>query len=261
MMSRTSLGILSAALAFAIAAPFHAAPAASAQAAPAGAVIYQIERHNQQVTVKDADGKMLVMCTATTPTIQGVLMKNATDGGVISADRTVPHHSTFTLEDQNGRRLWSTVVPVVSPNRLSFKYNPDVSGSQLIIAHQTEDTSNPDQTPISRLVMVLGPDGRPVSMSDGHKTYSIAISPTSVSLTDPTGKTIRSIEIKNTGAIVNLNGTKLEIKQVTKDGKVYTSFPWNGHYVLIEQSCNWNITSDGNLTVSAPSTAKTTASK
>ncbi len=279
-MSR-SLGILSAALAFAIAAPLHAAPTTSA-AAPVDSVTYHIDRHNQAVTVKDANEKTLATFFAMTPTIQGVFTKAAaaSDTGIASTDKKALHRLRFTLEDQAGRQLWSTIVPVVSPLKFSFSYNADVSGLQLTIAHQTEDTSATDQPPFSRLVMVIGPDGRPVSMSDGHKTYNIAISPTSASFigqdgeillkgqgtpndgavfTTPTGN--GSVKTTDTGAVVNLNGTKFEIKKVTKDGKVYSSFPWNGHNVLVEQPSTLSFTSDGDLTVNIPKTDKATVSK
>lgn len=279
MTSRIPLGILSTALAFAIAAPLHAAPTASA-AAPVDSMTYHIERHNQQVTVKNASGKMLATFFATTPTIQGVLAKAAPSAGVVPINKNSSHQPMFTLEDQNGKRLWSTLVPVLSPTNFRLIYNADMSGTELVLDHQTENTSDHSQPLASRLFFMLDADGHPLSAGDnlGNK---FAISPTGASLTDSDGKVLfkaqgtpndgaifsgpdgmtGSVKTTDTGASVNLNGIKFEIKKVTKDGKEYSSFPWNGHNVLVEQPCTLGFTSDGDLTVNIPEAAKTTATK
>ena len=280
MISRFSLSLFSATLAFAAAVSLHAAPAAAVQAAPADSVTYHIERHGQQVTVKDANEKTLITRLATTQTIQEVFTKAVPNPNAAFTHKKVADQIMFTLEDQTGRRLWSTPVPVVSPNQISFVYNTKMVGSQLIIGHQAEDTSARDQPPFSRLVIVIGLDGRPVSMSDGHKTYNIAISPTESSFTGQDGKVLLETHVKanntiafttpdgtgsaqatGTSVAINLNGTTVSAKTVKKDGKTYLSFPWNGHNVLVEQPCTISFTNDGDLTVNIPSTAKTTASK
>jgi hypothetical protein len=262
MTSRFPLGILSAVLA--LAAPLHAAPAA---ANTVDSVSYQIERHNQQVTVKDAKGKTLVTCTAVTPTLQGIFARQLNRAGAVSTDKT-PSPLTFTLEDQNGLKLWSTIVPVISANQVSFKYNDNMSGSQLVVGHQTENTSDADQRPFLRLVILIGPDGRPISMSDGHETYKIAINPTDTSVVGQDGKTLMQMHVhpnktatfvtpdgigsaaaSDSGVALNLNGKTVSAKMVTKEGKHYLSFPWNGHNVLVEQPCTVNFTADGDLTI------------
>ncbi len=262
MIFRFSLGLLFATLAFAAAMPLHAAPAASA---PVDSVTYHIERYNQQITVKDADEETLATCTTATPEILAILTK------------VVPHQLLFTLEDQGGKQLWSTPIPVISPAKFSFQYSTDISGTKISVTHQQKDTSDSTQPPFSRAVIVIGSDGRPVSMSDGHKTYNFAVTPTGGSITGPDGKILvqkgkNGIDVSGpegnaahlnpdgTGTM-QINGTDIAITKVTKDGKTYQSFPWNGHKVLVEQSCTWSVTTDGDLTVNAPSTAKTTASK
>ena len=278
MTSWFPLGILSAV--FALATPLHAAPAA---AKTVDSVSYQIERHNQQVTVKDANGKTLVMCTAVTPTLRGIFARqldkiNLDKINTVSADKT-PSPLTFTLEDQNGLKLWSTIVPVISANQVSFKYNDNMSGSQLVVSHQTENTSDADQRPFLRLVVVIGPDGRPISMSDGHETYKIAINPTGASLVGQDGKALMQMHVQpnktvtfvtpdgigsaaanNSAVALNLNGKTVSAKMVTKEGKHYLSFPWNGHNVLVEQPCTVNFTTEGDLTINTPSANSTSVS-
>ena len=270
MMSRL-LGVLAATLALAVAAPLYAAPT---PAAPADSITYHIERHNQQVTVKDANEKTLVICRATTPTLQGIFVKNVLNG-TVSTDKKTPGQLRFMLEDQNGLRLWSTLVPVTSPLQVGFKYGPEINGSVFVVTHQAEETSDPNQPPALRLVWVMGLDGHPVSMSDGVRTMNFAINPTGISVTNPSGKVLMksestpkdgtvfstsdgasgSVKTTDTGSVIDINGTQTMVKKVTKDGKVYSSFPWNGHHVLAEQPCSISVTSDGDLTVNAPSTA------
>ena len=282
MLSQTSLGILSATLSLASVAPLHAAPAASAGIAIVSTATYHVERHGSQVTVKDANEKTLVTCTAATPTIQCVFARNKPSETITPRSKKAFYQPIFTLEDQNGRHLWSTLVPVVSPTHFQFVYNVDITGIKILLDNKPSDTSPADQhqPSASRLFIILGADGRPLSAGDnlGNK---FALTPTGGSLTDPDGKVLfqaqgtpnngaiftgpdgmgGSVKTTNTGAIINLNGTKFVIKKVTKNGKTYSSFPWNGHNVMVDQSCTLGFTSDGDLTVDVSSTAKTAASK
>ena len=274
MISRTMIGVLSAMFASAVAAPLHAAPAAAA--APAASVTYHIERHNQQVTVKDANEKVLAAFPTTTPTIQGICMWGAVGP---AADTSAARSLTLTLKDQNGRRLWSTPVLVAYPQIISVNYNSTAGGTLLMINTTQDSTPNPDYPPASGLSVTIGADGRPMSFGDASHRYKYVYEPQGFSVVDPDGKVIEHInadthkfEIAGTAGnslhfnqdgtgTMRINGTNIAIDSVTKDGKVYQSFPWNGHKVLIEQGCNWNVTTDGDLTVNAPSIAKTTARK
>ncbi len=270
MMSR-SLGILFAALAFAIAAPLHAAPSV---AAPADSMTYHIERHNQQVIVTDADGKALTTFSAATPTLQGLFTWSAA-----GPTANTPRSLTLTLKDLNGRRLWSTPVSVVYPQIVSVNYPSTADGTLLTINTTQDNPFNTEWPPASGVSFVVGADGRPLNFGVGSHQFKYVYEPHGFSVVDQNGKTLmhgdfaaNNLDIGSpagyglhlnqdgTGAM-NVNGTEIAINKITKDGKVYQSFPWNGHNVLIEQSCSWNVTSDGDLTVSAPSTGSKSASK
>ncbi len=289
MISRIALGVLSATLAVA-ASPLYADPAASSQAAPAASMTYHIERHGPQVTVKDADEKTLTtFSTATTnlqtPTtnLQGVLIRITPPGAKASAVSALDK-ITLMLEDQNGRLFWSTPVPITFPLQTNVSYNPDVGGTLLIVNHQTEDasdSSDPSQPPPSRLTFVIGPDGRPLSFGDATHQFKYVYEANGFSLIGSDGKVLIHGETTKNGVDISaknsvmahlnlnqdgtgtmqLNGTNIPIGKVVKDGKTYSSFPWNGHKVLVDQSCSWSVTSDGDLTVNGPAPAKTTASK
>ena len=282
MISRIALGVLSATLAVA-ASPLYADPAASSQAAPAASMTYHIERHGPQVTVKDADEKTLTTFSTATTNLQGVLIRTTPPGAKASAVSALDK-ITLMLEDQNGRLFWSTPIPITFPLQTNVSYNPDVGGTLLTVNHQTEDasdSSDPSQSPPSRLTFVIGPDGRPVSFGDATHQFKYVYEANGFSLIGSDGKVLIHGETTKNGVDISaknsvmahlnlnqdgtgtmqLNGTNIPIGKVVKDGKTYSSFPWNGHKVLVDQSCSWSVTSDGDLTVNGPALAKTTASK
>jgi hypothetical protein len=264
MMSRL-LGIVAAPLAVAAASPLHAAPAA---------VTYHIERYNHLVTVKDANEKTLTTFSAATPTLQGLFTWSAANPPI-----NTPRTLTLTLKDQNGKRLWSSPVPVAYPQNINVSFNTNAEGTQLAINTVQDNPSNSNYPPASGLVFVVGANGRPMSFGDGTHQFRYVYEANRFSVVDKDGKTLmhgdfaaKNLDIGSPAAdglhlsqdgtgTMQINGTSIAIDKVTKDGKTYQSFPWNGHKVFIEQDCNWNVTTDGDLTINAPSIDKTTASK
>ncbi len=261
-------------MAFAVAAPLHSAFAGSAMPAAVLSATYHIERHNQKVSVEDANGKALAAFSAATPSIQGSFTWSAT---VLSANK-VPI-LTLTLKDGSGRSLWSTPVSVVYPQTIAVNYNSTAGGTLLSITATQNNTPDPDYPPASGLLFTIGQDGRPISFGDAAHQYKYIYAPHGFSVVGPDGKTVMqgsdnasNLEINSPSGFrlhmnldgtgtMQLNGMNIPIEKVTKDSKVYVSFPWNGHTVLIEQSCNWNITSDGDLTINAPTTGRAAAIK
>ena len=274
MTSRFSLGLLSATLAFAAAAALHASPAAPAQAAPAASMTYHIERHGQQVLDKDANEKTLTTFSAATPTLQGLFTWSAAG---LTAD--TPRTLALTLKDQNGRRLWFTPVAVAYPQNISVNFNTTSEGTQLVINTTQPNPSNPDYPPATGLTFVVGADGRPESFRDASHRFKYVYQAHGFSVVDQDGKTVMhgnfdtasseigsplgfNLHLSQDGTgTMQINGNTIVIDKITKDGKTYQSFPWNSHKVLVEQGCNWNVTSDGDLTVNAPSATQTAASK
>ncbi len=280
MISRTAITVLSATLALAAVAPLYAAPT-SAELATVSTATYHIERHGSQVLVKDANERMLAKFSAATSTIKCVIARNMLSGDAASNSETAAHQPRLTLEDQNGRWLWSTLVPMAHLKHFRFVYNVDFSGTKLMFDNNPDNTPPPDQShpKASHLFVVLGSDGRPLSggdnlgdkymissagatltEADGTVTKMQRTSDNSASVVSSDGTT-GSVKTTDLGAIVNLNGTSFVIKKVVKDGKTYSSFPWNGHNVMVDQSCTLGFTSDGDLTVDVPSAAKTAASR
>lgn len=185
MISRVSLGILFAALAFAIAAPLHAAPAASVTA-PIDSVTYHIERHNQQVMVKDANEKTLVTCTAATQTIQGFFVWSAAGPAA-----NTPRRLTLTLKDENSRSLWSTPVSVVYPQSVSVGcYDDTGSGTQLVVRTTRANPADPDYLPASSLSFAVGADGRLISFGSASHQYKYVHEADTFSVVDQDGQTV-----------------------------------------------------------------------
>ncbi len=231
MMSRLSLGTLSAALAFAIAAPLHAAPPV---AAPVNSMIYHIERRNQQVTVKDADEKTLVTCTAATQTIQGFFVWSAAGRAA-----NTPRKLTLTLKDQNSQNLWSTLVSVVYPQTISVGcYDDTGSGTQLVVSTTQANPANPDYPPASDLSFAVGADGRLVSFGNASHQYKYVYEAQSFSIVDQDGKTIiygyfvvnklpirslgrsrQSFHLNQDGTVtIQIDGKNVEPSNVLKNG-------------------------------------------
>lgn len=183
MISRIALGVLSAMLAFADALPLYAAPAASA---PVNLMVYHIERHGQQVTVKDANEKTLVTCTAATPTIQGGVVWSAAGRAA-----NTPRELTITLKDQNSRNLWSTPVLVVYPQSISLGcYDDTGSGTQIVVRTTQVNPADPDYVPASGFSFAIGADGRLVSFGDASHQYKYVCEADTYSVIDQSGQTV-----------------------------------------------------------------------
>lgn len=278
MISRISLGILTTALAFAIAAPLHAAPATSA-VAPVDSITYHIERHNQQVIVKDAHGKTLTTFSAATPALQGLLMWSA-----VGPAAGTPRPLVLTLKNQNGRRLQSTPILVMCPQTLSLSYHSVAGGTVLAISTTQLNPPDPDYWPSSGLIYTSGTNGHPLGFmygTVGSERLKYVYEVRDFSIVDQKGETFLYGEVNTREAsmkvsspagydqyfdrdgqgTLELNGTSIAIDKVTEDGKASKSFPWKNHSLVVAEPCSWSVTLDGKLTVSAPSTAKTTASK
>jgi len=276
MISRIALGILSATLAFAAVSPLHATPTASA-AAPAASVTYHIERHNQQVVVENADGKALTTFSAATPT-QSLLVWSAAGP---AADTSAQRPLTLTLKDQKGRRLRSTPILVMCPQTISMNYHSITGGTVLAISTTPLNPPDPNYWPSSGLIFTSGTNGYRLGFVFGSKRFKYVYEAHDFAILDHDGETLlqgianspeSSMEIsspaeygqhlnQNGTGTLQLNGTSIAIDKVTKEGKVYQSVPWRGHTLVVAEPCSWSITIDGKLTVSAPSTAKTTANK
>ena len=274
MISRTPIGLLSATLALAATSPLHAVPTAPADTATVSTATYHVERHGSQVTVKDADGKLLATFSAATPTIRGLYL-----WGAAGPAANTPRSLSLTLRDQNGGRLWSTPVPVVYPQTVSVNYNSTAGGALLMINTTQNDAPDPDYPPASGLSFTLGADGRPIDFSDTSHRYTYVYEPHGFSIVDQCGKVVEHVDIDTkkfeiTGpagynlhlnqdgtGTMQINKMSIAIDKVTKDGMIYQSFPWNGHKVFIGMGCNWNVTSDGDLTVNAPAPDKKAARK
>jgi hypothetical protein len=225
----------------------------SAPTAAATVVRYQVVRTGPQVTVKDGAGKVLLTRRAATPTLRAVVVKDAT------------RHLSFTLEDANGLRLWSTVVPVAPPGTLNVKSGADLDGSEaghdldgtrFIFTHAAQETPG-SHDPHERLVCTIGPDGKAISLNANGQVYKFAYTSTGMTVSGTDG-TQASVTAPAPGtAVMDVNGAKIQVETVQRDGRAYYSFPWNGHPVLIDSRCTFVLGPDGVMTVNAPPAAGT----
>lgn len=257
MITRLFAGILSAAFALLLT-PCIAAPLAPVAAVTTASATYTISNHYHLVTVRSGNGRLLLTRRISTPTVRAVFAKGA------AASPAKPHALSFSVEDGNGLRLWSAQVPVVSGMhsiKVAFKKIDNAQGG-IQCALNFSSKSQPDATkgsvshdpsdpPI--FVCVIGDDNTLVSMSGGNKKdqFKLAAILNGATLSDSDG-TSATLHMTSTGGTMEMNGTKIKIEPVKRDGKDYYSFPWNGHQVFVEGGCTISLTSDGDLTVNAP---------
>ncbi len=212
MISLFSLGLLSATLAFAAAAPLHAAPAA---APPVNLMVYHIERHGQQVTVKDANEKPLTTFFNATPVLQGIFVWSAARRAA-----NTPRKLTLTLKDQNGRNLWSTPVSVVYPQSISVgSYDDTGSDTQLVVRTTQANPADPDYLPASGFNFAVGADSRLVSFGAALRQYKYVCEGDTYSVVDQNGQTVIFGYFVNQRAVPRLRRSGLGL-HLNQDGTV-----------------------------------------
>lgn len=254
-----------AAVAYALAAPARAA---------ADSVTYIVNNHNQTVTVKDGSGGTLFSRHISTPNVIALLTRNAPATG--ASVPTLPPR--FTVEDANGLRLWSATIPLASPMRFHWNFDTGDPGTRFSFAHSdTPANASPDASgpPPKQLAVTLGGDGSPLNFKVDDKTYPFTRSPNGFSMDTPAGKieaktTVQGIAVtgpsgsgasiafnKNgKGGTMTINGETIPLTVVKLNGKEYSSFPWNGHTVRVQDGCTYALDFNGDLTIDAPATAK-----
>ena len=211
-MTTRSLGLLPAVLA--IAAPLHAAPAPPV-AAPLNLMVYHIERHGQQVTIKDANEKTLTTFSDATPLLQGLLSWSAT-----SRAANTPRSLALTLKDQNGRNLWSTPVAVVYPQSISVgSYDDTGSDTQLVVRTTQANPADPDYLPASGFNFGVGTDGRLVSFGAGSRQYKYAYETQGFSVVNQEATTVIHGDFVNKRAVPRLGRSGLGL-HLNPDGTV-----------------------------------------
>ena len=225
MTTRFSLGLLPAILA--IAAPLHAAPA-SPVVAPVSLMVYHIERHNQQVTIKDANEKTLITFADATPTLQGFCVWSAA-----SRAANKPRSLTLTLKDQNGRNLWLTPVTVVYPQSISVgSYDDTGSDTQLVVRITQANPADPDYLPASGINFAVGADGRLVSLGAGSRQYRYVYGADTFSIVDQDGQGVFFGDFVDKRAVPHLGRSGLGL-HLNQDGTV--TMQMNGKNVEVDE--------------------------
>jgi len=121
-------------------------------------------------------------------------------------------------------------------------------------SRDTRDSNDP--VPI---VLQIGADGRLISANSGTGKDHFSLSTghgIDAKISGVHGDDKIKFNADGDSALLEVNGEKIPVTVIERDGKHYLSFPWHGHNIALDAACTFKFTSDGDITIDGPAAPK-----